>query len=257
VTWLGHASALIELDGVRLMTDPILGKRIGPLIRIAPPVPAEPLRDIDAALISHLHADHADPRSLRKLGARVIAPRGSARWFARHGVHEVEELGPGEEAHVGAVRISATQAMHSGRRWRFGADADAIGFVTTGSQACYFAGDTDLYPGMSELAGSIDIALLPVSGWGSRLGPGHLDAARAATAVSMIVPRVAVPIHWGTFALGWPARRPADPALAARRFSELVSGLVPAVEVCLLMPGARTELAEEQHTAPNAFRERT
>jgi L-ascorbate metabolism protein UlaG (beta-lactamase superfamily) len=256
VTWLGHASALIELDGFRLLTDPILRNRIGPLTRIAPGVPAALTSDIDAVLISHLHADHADPRSLRRLGARVIAPRGSARWFARNRLHDVEELQPREETRVGTVRIAATRALHSGRRWHFGADADAVGFVMSGRQACYFAGDTDLYPEMSELAGSIDLALLPVWGWGSRLGPGHLDPPRAARAVSMIVPRVAVPIHWGTFVLGWPARRPPDPALAARRFSKLVSQLVPSVEVRLLMPGARTELAEERRLPPNAFRGR-
>jgi L-ascorbate metabolism protein UlaG (beta-lactamase superfamily) len=249
VTWLGHSSTLIELDGVRLMTDPILGQRIGPLVRIAPRVPPEPVRGIDAALISHLHPDHADPRSLRRLGAHIIAPRGSARWLARNGLRDVEELRAGEETSVGAVRISATPAQHHGRRWRYGVRADAIGFVAAGSQGCYFAGDTDLYPGMAELAGSIDLALLPVWGWGSRLGPGHLDPERAATAASMIAPRVAVPIHWGTFVLGWPGRRPADPAIPARRFRELTAQVAPSVEVRVLAPGGRTELAEEPRSA--------
>jgi L-ascorbate metabolism protein UlaG (beta-lactamase superfamily) len=250
VTWLGHSSTLIELDGVRLMTDPILRERIGPLVRIAPRVPPEPVRAIDAALISHLHADHADLSSLRRLGAHIIAPSGSARWLARNGLRDVEELRAGEETSVGPVRISATPAQHHGRRWRYGAHADAIGFVAAGSQGCYFAGDTDLYPGMSELAGSIDLALLPVWGWGSRLGPGHLDPERAATAASMIAPRVAVPIHWGTFVLGWPGKRPPDPALPARRFSELTARVAPSVEVRVLAPGSRTELAEAPRSPP-------
>jgi L-ascorbate metabolism protein UlaG (beta-lactamase superfamily) len=243
VTWLGHSSTLIELDGVRLMTDPILRRRIGPLVRITRPPSVEVARQVDAALISHLHADHADPRSLRRLGAHIIAPRGSARWLARNGLRDVEELVVGEETSVGALRVSATPAQHEGRRWRYGARAAAIGFVVAGSQACYFAGDTDLYASMSELAGSIDLALLPVGGWGSRVGPGHLDAQRAASAASMVAPRVAVPIHWGTFVLAWPGKRPADPALPARRFSELAAQIAPSVEVRVLAPGARTELA--------------
>jgi L-ascorbate metabolism protein UlaG (beta-lactamase superfamily) len=227
------------------MTDPILRERIGPLVRIAPRPSMDPSRAIDAALISHLHADHADPRSLRRLGAHIIAPSGSARWLALNGLRDVEELRAGQETSVGAVRISATHAQHHGRRWRYGARADAIGFVAAGSQRCYFAGDTDLYADMSELAGSIDLALLPVGGWGSRVGPGHLDPERAATAARMIDPRVAVPIHWGTFVLGWPGKRPADPALPARRFSELAARVAPSVEVRVLAPGARTELAAE------------
>jgi L-ascorbate metabolism protein UlaG (beta-lactamase superfamily) len=245
VTWLGHSSTLIELEGVRLMTDPILGRRIGPLVRIAPPVPPGPVCDVDAVLISHLHADHADLGSLRRLGAHIIAPSGSARWLARKGLRDVEELRVGEETRVGAVRISATPAQHDGRRWRDGARADTVGFVAAGSQRCYFAGDTDLYPGMSELAGSIDLALLPVWGWGSRLGPGHLDPERAATATRMIAPRVAVPIHWGTFVLRRPGKRPGDPAVPARRFSELAARVAPSVEVRVLAPGARTELRVE------------
>ena len=226
-----------------------MGTRIGPLTRIAPPMPAELTCDIDAVLVSHLHADHADPRSLRRIGAHTIAPRGSARWLARNGIRHVEELSPGEETRVRGVRVRATRAVHSGRRWRLGVDVEPIGLVAKGSQACYFAGDTGLFEQMSELAGSIDLALLPVWGWGSRLGPGHLDPQGAATAASMILPRVAVPIHWGTFVLGWPARRPADPSLPARRFSELASRLAPRVEVRVLIPGERTELAGNRRAA--------
>src|ERR1700678_2411322 len=117
VTWGGHATALIELDGVRLLTDPVLNDRIGPLRRIASPVDRELGERIDAVMLSHLHADHAELRSLRGLGAATIvfAPRGAARWLTRHGVRNVEELSPGQEARLGAVRITATPARH-GRR---------------------------------------------------------------------------------------------------------------------------------------------
>jgi L-ascorbate metabolism protein UlaG (beta-lactamase superfamily) len=138
--------------------------------------------------------------------------------------------------------VTATPAAHDGRRWPLGAAAAAIGFVVGGSQRCYFAGDTDLYPEMSELAGQIDLALLPVWGWGPHVGAGHLDPARASAAARMIRPRVVVPIHWGTLARGWPFRRPADPAEPARRFSRLMAVEAPSVEVRVLAPGERTEL---------------
>jgi L-ascorbate metabolism protein UlaG (beta-lactamase superfamily) len=102
---------------------------------------------------------------------------------------------------------------------------------------------------MSELAGRTDIALLPVAGWGPTVGAGHLDPARAARAASMIAPRVAIPIHWGTFALAWRARHIADPALPARRFGELVEQAAPEVDVRLLASGERTELALRSRSA--------
>ena len=248
VTWLGHSTALLELDGVRIMTDPVLRDRIGPLVRIVPSVSLELGAGIDAVLLSHLHADHADIRSLRRVAehARVLAPAGAGSWLRRRGLTDVEELAPGEETSVGGVRVRATPARHHGRRWRFGAQADPIGFVAHGSQACYFAGDTDLFDEMSLMAGSIDLALLPIAGWGRKVGPGHLDAQRSATAAARIAPRVVVPIHWGTLAMGSPARRPADPGRPARRFVELAARTAPAVEVRVLMPGERTEVHSER-----------
>ena len=87
VTWLGHATVLLELDGVRVLTDPVLRGRVGPLVRIAPPVDLDALAEVDCVLLSHLHADHADLGSLRLLGDRtpVVAPAGAGRLAARHG----------------------------------------------------------------------------------------------------------------------------------------------------------------------------
>jgi L-ascorbate metabolism protein UlaG (beta-lactamase superfamily) len=244
ITWVGHATVLIELDGVRILTDPVLGARVGPLTRIAAPAGAAAEEGIDAVLLSHLHADHADLPSLRRLGAqaRVIAPPGAAAWLAGRGFTNVEELAPGEETSVGPVRIEATTAAHDGRRRPFGAEAEPVGFVTRGSRSLYFAGDTDLFEEMSALAGSIDLALLPVWGWGPALGPGHLDPERATTAAQRIEPAVAVPVHWGTFALGRPARRPRDPQAPPRRFAELMAARAPQIAVRVLAPGERMEL---------------
>jgi len=244
VTWLGHATALLELDGVRIMTDPVLGDRIGPLVRFAPSVSPDLGGPIDAILLSHMHADHADIRSLRMVGehARIIAPAGAGGWLRRRGLGDVDELTAGQETSIRGVRVSATPACHQARRWPFGVRADPIGFIARGSQSCYFAGDTDLFAEMSLMAGSIDLALLPIAGWGRKVGPGHLDAERSATALVRIAPRVAVPIHWGTLALGSAARHPADPGRPARRFAELAARMAPAVEVRVLMPGERTEV---------------
>lgn len=244
ITWLGHATALLELDGVRLLTDPVLGQRVGPLVRIARPVGQGTLGEIDVVLLSHLHADHVDLPSLRQMpqGVPMIVPRGAGAWLRRRGRSDVRELAAGEAAVVGAVRVAATPARHDGRRPPFGPSADPVGFVVTGSQVVYFAGDTDLFAAMEQLHGTIDVALLPIWGWGPALGPGHLDPERAAQAVAIIAPRVAIPIHWGTLALGRPARRPADPGRPARTFTTLARRYAPDVAVRVLEPGERTEL---------------
>jgi L-ascorbate metabolism protein UlaG (beta-lactamase superfamily) len=246
ITWLGHATVLIELDGVRLLTDPVLRNRVGPLVRIAPRVDAGALGSVDCALISHMHADHADLPTLRALrrSGPVVAPHGSRSWLATRGVPEVIELRAGEETRTGEVRIIATSASHDGRRRPFGPTADSIGYLIRGSRTVYFAGDTDLFLSMTELRGLVDVALLPVWGWGSRLGEGHLDPASAAAAASLIAPAVAIPIHWGTLALGRPARRAADPRRPARDFVAFASRYAPAVDVRVLSPGDRTLLSD-------------
>jgi L-ascorbate metabolism protein UlaG (beta-lactamase superfamily) len=241
ITWLGHATVLLELDGVRLLTDPVLGRRVGPLLRVSgDPVETAQLGRIDCVLLSHLHADHADPGSLRRLGASVIGPRGAGEWLRGARVERTRELSPGDEAAVGSLRVIATPAVHDHRRRPFGTQAQPIGFVVRGSLGMYFAGDTDLFEGMTELRGTVDVALLPVWGWGPSVGEGHLDPQRAAEAVAMIGPSLAIPIHWGTFALPW--ARGGDSDRPAREFAELAAELAPEVEVRVLAPGESAEL---------------
>lgn len=241
IIWLGHATVLLELDGTRLLTDPVLRNRVGPLRRIAPPLAPDVPGRVDAVLLSHLHADHADLPTLRKLGRGIplLAPRGAQDWLERRGLPSVSELGPGDEARIGGVSVLAIPAIHDGRRRPLGGPtAEAIGYLIGG--LVYFAGDTDLFPEMAGLRGEVGLALLPIWGWGSRLGPGHLDPERAARAAAMIAPRVAVPIHWGTLALA--LRRPEDPQAPARRFAELTRRHAPSVEVRVLAPGDATEI---------------
>jgi len=241
ITYVGHATVVIELDGTRLITDPVLRGRIAHLRRHAPVAEAG-LEGLDAVLISHRHMDHLDRRSLRRLGeVPVIAPSGSARYLRRF---TVTEMGEGDHTRVGALRVAAVHAEHEGRRYPpLGAASPALGYRIDGSASVYFAGDTELFDGMDEIGrAGLDLALLPVSGWGPRLGPGHLDPTAAARALALLQPRVAVPIHWGT--LSSPALvggRGAD-AGAAHSFAELAAAEAPAVKVVVVPPGGTVEL---------------
>src|SRR5438309_486639 len=120
ITWLGHSTVLVEVDGVRILTDPVLRSHVGPLVRVAPPVRTETLHDIDVVVLSHLHADHVDLKSLRILGddVTVIAPLGTGAWLRRRGVSKVREIEVGEAASIGSVSVTATHALHDGRRHR-------------------------------------------------------------------------------------------------------------------------------------------
>ncbi len=232
---------LVEVGGVRLLTDPVLRDRLLHLRRHATAPAREVAERIDAVLISHLHGDHLDLPSLRAVGGDVplIVPRGAGAWLGRAGFERVVELAAGETTEVGEIEVAAVQAHHQPRRWTLaGPRAEPIGFEVRGERRVYFAGDTDLFPEMDEMAGTIDIALLPVWGWGTRLGAGHLDPRRAAEAAARIRPRIAVPIHWGTlFPIGR-ARKHGhllhDPP---REFAAQVAELAPDVEVRLLEPG--------------------
>ena len=138
VTWIGHGTVLVDLDGVRLLTDPLLRGRVVHLQRHAPLPPPEDLRAIDTVLLTHLHHDHLDLPSLRKLGRQVplVVPRGSGRMLLRRGFDAVREIVPGEEVAVGSLTVQATEARHYGGRSvaGVGAKGPALGYVITGSR---------------------------------------------------------------------------------------------------------------------------
>ena len=245
LTYVGHATVLLELGGTRLLTDPVLRSRLAHIRRIGPVPDPDVTRHIDAVLISHLHLDHLDVPSLRRLGADVplLAPRGAGGFLRRAGFSRVTELAAGETTGVADLEVTATQAEHQNRRRPVGGPvADAIGFDIRGSRRIYFAGDTDLFPEMEKLRGGLDLALLPVWGWGSRIGPGHLDPEAAARAVGLLRPRIAVPIHWGALASPGLARRPELLREPPREFAGHVASLVPEVDVQVVEPGASLEL---------------
>jgi L-ascorbate metabolism protein UlaG (beta-lactamase superfamily) len=244
IVFLGHATVLIELEGVRLLTDPVLRGRVAHLRRQVPPVDESVLGDLDAVLISHSHHDHLDLPSLRRLGSDtpLIVPAGAGSWLGKRGFSNVTELGVGETAKVGAVTVTAVHAQHDGRR-PGGPRAETLGYLVSGRRSVYFAGDTALYEEMASIAPALDVALLPVAGWGPKLGPGHMDPLDAARAVSLLGPRLAIPMHWGTFSpIGLAHRHKLRLGEPPRLFAEHTRRLAPEVEVRILTPGEQTAL---------------
>ena len=251
VVFVGHATLLIELDGARVLTDPLLRMGIAHVRRRVPLPEIEDLLPLDAVLISHAHADHLDPMSLRRVvrDCPVIAPRGCASILRRSGVREVIEVEVGDRVDAGGIAVEAVPAEHDGRRYPVGPPIAALGFLLEGSTRVYFAGDTDLFEGMAALAGRVDLAALPIWGWGPRIPAGHLDPLTAAEAAALIRPAAVLPIHWGTLrSVG--AQRDTDPMTPVRRFVEATARLAPATEVRVLQPGERMPLAARPASAP-------
>ena len=130
---------------------------------------------------------------------RAIVPNDSVKYMRARGFTNVTGVSEGDTLEVEGLTIEAVHAVHGGKRFPWQGWAETLGYVVKGSQSFYFAGDTDLYDEMSELGPNIDLALIPVWGWGPKLGKGHLDPERAAQAVELIRPRVTTPIHWGGY----------------------------------------------------------
>ena len=229
LTYVGHATVLIELDGQRILTDPLLRSRVWHVRR---QMAAPSVGPVDVVLISHGHYDHLDLPSLKLVGpdALAVVPRRLGRTLRRRGFRVVE-VAPGEEVEVGAVSILATPALHSGRRLL--AAAPAVGYLIRGSTSVYFAGDTGFFPELEAIgAPGIDVALLPVWGWGMKLDHQHLNPEQAAEAARLLKPNLAIPIHWGTY-----GSRGADVSRApAERFAAACGD---DVDVRILDPGER------------------
>ena len=210
LTWVGHATALMDFDGYRVLTDPLLTKRVAHLRRRQALPPADH-HDVDLVLLSHVHLDHLHLPSLKRLRptARIITPAGSARLLSKAGFTDVTEVRVGTVISAGPVTVEVVPAAHKhGRGPHSRVTAEPVGYIVGGAGTrIYFPGDTDLFEGMADFDG-IDVALLPIWGWGSTLGVGHLNPERAARATQLIRPRILVPIHWGTYAPEDGRRRP-------------------------------------------------
>lgn len=242
LTYIGHGTTLLRLDRLSIVTDPILRRGLGPLRRQSPqPDPGLP-DACDLVLISHLHRDHLDIPSLRRFprSTPLVVPRGARRWAARGGAEDTREIGIWETISFDTVDVTAVPALHNGHRDRtWGRPIQPLGYlIKAGERTTYFAGDTDLFPEMADL-GPVDLALLPVWGWGASVGAGHLDPGRAARALQMVRPRLAVPIHWGSFyPVGLRRLRPEPLVEPPLQFARLASSLTPEVEVRVLQPGS-------------------
>jgi L-ascorbate metabolism protein UlaG (beta-lactamase superfamily) len=241
LTYLGHATVMIELDGVRILTDPLLADRLGPLRRAGPTPDPASIGEVDGILISHAHPDHFHRASVRAIrGAPlVVVPRGLGRRAVQVG-HRVHEVTVGGSVEIGGIRVVAVPARHG--RWPLDPEVRPLGYLVEGSTNVYFAGDTDLHPAMTRLAGRVVVALLPVGRWGPPRGPGRLTPTTAVDAARMVKARIVIPIHWGTLYLpgfaagrwGWGSFEAAD------AFATEAGERAPDLDVRVLRPGEST-----------------
>ena len=251
VTFLGHATILIEIDGVRVLTDPVLRERVGPLTRTSGPPDQSLWTDIDAVLISHSHWDHLDYGSLKMMGLDVpiLARVGMAGEFKRRGFLDVTEMDVGDRHALGTVEVEAVHAAHKGFGPPVGGTDLCLGFIIRGTQSIYFAGDTAFFDGMADFDIGLDLALLPVWGWGPTAKPNeHLDPMGAARAAAVIKPRIAVPIHWGTLhPVGFSWMRPSTRIDPPHQFAQLVRRMAPDVTVRVLPNGGSLVVPPASH----------
>ncbi len=243
--WLGHATVLLDLPGFRLMTDPFLRDRLGPLRRHGPLPQPGAIGPVEVVAISHAHPDHFDRASLQAIGGDplVIVPRGLGGRVRRAGLRAREVEVGGTVSIAPHWTISAVPARHW--RWPGAPRAAAVGYLIEGPGRCgiYFAGDTARFPAMADFASRVDVALLPVGSWGPHVGPGHLTPRSAARVAAELGARVAVPIHWGTL---YPPRferwREANLTEPATLFTEWASRLAPQTRVVSLALGDGTTI---------------
>ncbi|MBB3061942.1 MBL fold metallo-hydrolase [Microbulbifer rhizosphaerae] len=231
VTWLGHASTLLQLGGINVLTDPVFAERasflrwMGPRRRRSAPVGLDELPPIDYVVISHNHYDHLDAEVVARLGNRVhwLVPLGLKRWFAVKGVSRVTELDWWQSESRKGIRFTAAPAKHWSRRglWDTNRTLWASWVIESGGKTLWFAGDTgysrEMMCDIRHRFGAFDLALLPIGAYGPRwyMKEKHADPFDAVEMHRDLDAAKSVAIHWGTFVL---THEPPDepPRLLAR-----------------------------------------
>jgi L-ascorbate metabolism protein UlaG (beta-lactamase superfamily) len=218
VTWVGHATLLVQLDGVNVLTDPQWSPRASPLSfagpkrLTAPALAFEDLPPVHVVVISHDHYDHLDVATVRRLAAehrpRFLVPLGMKAWLAELGIADVDELDWWDARTVRGVTFTCVPAQHFAQRslWDMNRRLWAGWAVAGRDRKLYFAGDTAYFDGFKEIGsrlGPFDLAALPI---GAYLPPVimksvHMDPREALDAFADLQARVMIPIHWGTFDL--------------------------------------------------------
>ena len=245
MTWLGHSTVVLEVDGRRLVTDPMLRPHHGLLRRRGEPPAGHHWSSVDAVLLSHLHHDHADLRSLRSLGTvPVLTGTENARWLRRRGLRGAspDDVPGGWYGVGGDVAVRLVRAVHHSRPMPHRPNVAHGHLVRTPTETIWCAGDTSLYDAMRhlpELAGRthLDLAVVPIGGWGPRLSPGHLGPEEAAVACALTSARFALPVHWGTLHAPFLHRFGDWMDRPLAQFTDAVARIAPDCEVVALEPG--------------------
>jgi L-ascorbate metabolism protein UlaG (beta-lactamase superfamily) len=244
LTWWGHASATVTIGEARIALDPLLSERLFHLRRYASR-PSAAATDADVVLVSHLHHDHLHLPSLRRFrrDVPILVPRGGESLLRDLGTDRVLPVAPGEVVEVGGVSVRMLPATHDGGRGpHTRVSGPPLGFrVEASGRSVWFPGDSELREDMYGV-GRVDLALVPVGGWGPTLEDGHMDPVAGAAAVARVGADVAVPVHWGTF---WPLglRRVARAnhhrlfVTPGDRFVTALADLAPDVRAVLATPG--------------------
>jgi L-ascorbate metabolism protein UlaG (beta-lactamase superfamily) len=242
-TWIGHSTVLLEIDGVRLLTDPIWSERaspttvLGPRRFSPPPIALDALPPVDVVLISHDHYDHLDMATVQALarrGTRFVVPLGVGAHLESWGIPagQIDELDWGESATVAGLTLTATPARHySGRNPLRPYRMLWASWVVRGpAHRVYFSGDTgyfDAFARIGEQHGPFDLTLLKIGASDPTWQQIHMSPEEAVQVHREVRGKLLVPVHWGTFNLGLHAwNQPAD-AVSAAAASQGVALAIP------------------------------